>query len=247
MTLVYLTYLLALNPHIRERIQAELDAALSDRDHLLFVNELDRLQYLGVVIKETLRLHPAVSGDLPRWVPGGGAVIDGFFLPGKVPVVPLTGFVPPLTLLFRTDCNQLPALLDESHPRRFRARLRLCQPGSFHRRGTGHEAGVFCLLVWSSQLCWDEVCYDHAVCGKRFSLTPLPHSVSPTPSSRSSPPTSSAATRSRKVPVFLRVVAESNPLGHSLAPETTPASMVPTESFFTAPIAMATRVQLHPR
>lgn len=64
MTLVYLTYLLALNPHVQVRLQAELDGALPDRDHLPFVNELDRLQYLGAVIKEILRLHPAVPGKL---------------------------------------------------------------------------------------------------------------------------------------------------------------------------------------
>lgn len=62
MTLVYLTYLLALNPRIQTRLQAELDAALPDREHLPFVNELDRLEYLGAIIKEILRLHPAVPG-----------------------------------------------------------------------------------------------------------------------------------------------------------------------------------------
>lgn len=189
MTLVYLTYLLALNPHIRERIQAELDAALSDRDHLLFVNELDRLQYLGVVIKETLRLHPAVSGDLPRWVPGGGAVIDGFFLPGKT-VISCQPY----------SMNRIPDVFgqdsDSVNPDRFIDEAPAMKQASFaFSYGPRNCAGM--------NLANSELKIVAAYVFRRYKVT--------------------------------------------LAPETTPASMVPTESFFTAPIAMATRVQLHPR
>lgn len=41
----------------------------------------DRLPYLDAVVLEGLRCFPAIPMSLPRYVPGGGRTIDGFFLP----------------------------------------------------------------------------------------------------------------------------------------------------------------------
>lgn len=81
MTLVYLTYLLALHPQFQTKLQVELDSHFSDRDYIAVVSELDRLPYLNAVIKEILRLNPAVPGDLPRRVPKGGVVLENYVLP----------------------------------------------------------------------------------------------------------------------------------------------------------------------
>ncbi|KAL8276178.1 hypothetical protein RQP46_011436 [Phenoliferia psychrophenolica] len=97
MTMVYLTYLLALNPQVQERLQAELDAALPDRDHLPVVSELDRLRYLGAVIKEILRLHPAVPG----------AVLDGFLLPGGTTVTCQPYSINRIPAVFGDDADHL--------------------------------------------------------------------------------------------------------------------------------------------
>lgn len=85
MTLVYLTYLLGLNPGIQKKLQLELDANFA-ADYLPFVNELDRLPYLNAVIKEIIRIQPAVPGDLPRKVPAGGTVLNNYSLPANCTV-----------------------------------------------------------------------------------------------------------------------------------------------------------------
>jgi cytochrome P450 len=41
-----------------------------------------KLQYLQAIMKEAMRLHPAVGVTMPRHVPKGGAVIEGRWFPG---------------------------------------------------------------------------------------------------------------------------------------------------------------------
>lgn len=43
---------------------------------------LDKLPYLEAVIWEGLRCFPAIPMSLPRYVPAGGRVLDGYRLPG---------------------------------------------------------------------------------------------------------------------------------------------------------------------
>jgi hypothetical protein len=46
--------------------------------------EAQEMPYLQAVIKEILRMHPAVGTILPRLVPKGGATLAGVYLPEGV-------------------------------------------------------------------------------------------------------------------------------------------------------------------
>jgi cytochrome P450 len=46
----------------------------------------DKLRFLEAVIMEGLRCFPPIPMSLPRYVPAGGRVIDGYFVPGGVVV-----------------------------------------------------------------------------------------------------------------------------------------------------------------
>lgn len=64
---------------IQRRLRAELVEAgpVTGR-------ELDELAYLDAVVKEGLRCAPPIPMSLPRYVPKGGRMIDGYFVPEKV-------------------------------------------------------------------------------------------------------------------------------------------------------------------
>ncbi|TEY57352.1 hypothetical protein BOTCAL_0220g00050 [Botryotinia calthae] len=44
-------------------------------------NVVQRLPYLTAAVKESMRIHTMVPGVLPRIVPDGGVVLDGYFIP----------------------------------------------------------------------------------------------------------------------------------------------------------------------
>ncbi|KAG9255171.1 cytochrome P450 [Emericellopsis atlantica] len=60
---------------IQQRLQAELRASPDA--------PLDQLPYLDAVVLEGLRCFPPIPMSLPRYVPSGGRVIDGTWLPAK--------------------------------------------------------------------------------------------------------------------------------------------------------------------
>ncbi|EKV11269.1 hypothetical protein PDIG_51050 [Penicillium digitatum PHI26] len=59
----------------QHKLYKELSAAPADAP-------LDSYVYLDAVIKEALRCAPPIPMSLPRYVPAGGRVIDGFIIPG---------------------------------------------------------------------------------------------------------------------------------------------------------------------
>lgn len=85
-TLSGMLYHLCKNPKTMEKLRKELDeAALAGKisDPITF-QEAQALPYLQAVIKEGLRLHPAVGFTMPRVVPKGGKDIVGWHFPAGV-------------------------------------------------------------------------------------------------------------------------------------------------------------------
>ncbi|RKK93892.1 hypothetical protein BFJ68_g15369 [Fusarium oxysporum] len=76
-------YFLITSPKVLGRLRQEVakhqERALHPR-HFSF-KEVQGMEYLQAVIKEGLRLHPAVGQPLERIVPKGGATITGQFFP----------------------------------------------------------------------------------------------------------------------------------------------------------------------
>lgn len=80
-----LIYYLLKHPPAMEKLQAEIAEAdrsgnLSEIPQYREVNH-KAMPYLAACIKETFRIHPAVTISLPRHVPAGGAHICGQFFP----------------------------------------------------------------------------------------------------------------------------------------------------------------------
>ncbi|KAI0074974.1 cytochrome P450 monooxygenase pc-bph [Panus rudis PR-1116 ss-1] len=85
-----ITYHLAANPRVQEKLQKELDEALgSDDDPVAHFEQVKHLPYLEAVINEALRIHSPSGIGLPRVVPEGGLTVCGQFFPeGTVLSVP---------------------------------------------------------------------------------------------------------------------------------------------------------------
>ena len=84
------------HPQAKAKLRAEIaDMAAKGQvsDPVTFA-EAQHMPYLQAVIKETLRMHPAVGMMLPRVVPPEGARLAGWWFPGGV----RTLSVPPQTL-----------------------------------------------------------------------------------------------------------------------------------------------------
>lgn len=66
-----------------EKLVGEIDEAATRADFGEFVSwkAAKQMPYLDAVIKEALRMHPAVGQLLERHVPEGGATFDGHFIP----------------------------------------------------------------------------------------------------------------------------------------------------------------------
>lgn len=81
-TLIFLFYELALHPEKAEKLYQEVKG-LDDYDPKV----LQGLPYLNAVIKETLRLHPAVPTGGYRDTPPHGMTIGDTFIPGNTTIV----------------------------------------------------------------------------------------------------------------------------------------------------------------
>jgi len=85
-TLSSALYYLYTNPDKLAKVREEIDSQAAEgriSDPVTF-QEAQGLTYLQAVIKETLRIHPAVGTILPRVVPKGGVEMSGYYFPAGV-------------------------------------------------------------------------------------------------------------------------------------------------------------------
>jgi benzoate 4-monooxygenase len=85
-----ITYHLAHNPAVQEKLQKELDEHLGTEDAIVSTwDQLKKLTYLEAVVNEGLRIHSTSSLGLPRVVPEGGLTVAGkYFSQGTILSVP---------------------------------------------------------------------------------------------------------------------------------------------------------------
>lgn len=81
-----IVYFLMKNPRCMQKLRREIDdaRAAGELSETVTFQEGQKLLYLQAVIKEALRLHPAVGMPLARVVPEGGATLAGHFFPENV-------------------------------------------------------------------------------------------------------------------------------------------------------------------
>lgn len=89
------------NPAIRDRLERELREAFPDPKEVIPWQEFEKVPYLvcfsaytvcegnsnivqAAVVKETFRWASPVQGRLPRIVPEGGTVVEGYHIPAGV-------------------------------------------------------------------------------------------------------------------------------------------------------------------
>ncbi|KAJ5947552.1 hypothetical protein N7466_000567 [Penicillium verhagenii] len=75
-----LTYHLCQNPHVLDKLTAEVRLAFQS-DKEINLTSVNSLTYTLAVLKEGLRLFPPASAGLPRRAPKGGATIAGQWVP----------------------------------------------------------------------------------------------------------------------------------------------------------------------
>jgi cytochrome P450 len=99
-TLTAIIYYLMKNPACLQKLRLEIDTAEQEGriSSPLTFKEGQALPYLQAVIKEALRLHPAVGQILARIVPEGGAELAGRFFPAGVSYAITNPPLQPLTL-----------------------------------------------------------------------------------------------------------------------------------------------------
>uniref|UniRef100_A0A0D9UYJ7 Cytochrome P450 n=1 Tax=Leersia perrieri TaxID=77586 RepID=A0A0D9UYJ7_9ORYZ len=73
------------HPPAMRKAQDEIRAAFSDASHVT-EDHMDRLPYLKVVLKETLRLHPSNPLLLPRQPPADAQIL-GYIIPAHTRVI----------------------------------------------------------------------------------------------------------------------------------------------------------------
>lgn len=78
-------YFLTRHPQQLDRLQEEVRAAFQNESQMTD-SVLQSLPYLCAVIEEGLRMFPPTAFGLPRISPGGGATVDGHFVPSGVSI-----------------------------------------------------------------------------------------------------------------------------------------------------------------
>jgi len=93
-TVSYAMHELSQRPALQSTLRKELTTAelplMYPFQHQLLstsiLRKLDGLPLLDAITTETLRLHSPAPGPQPRYVPKGGTVIDGYFIPAGVTI-----------------------------------------------------------------------------------------------------------------------------------------------------------------
>ncbi|KAF4840775.1 Trichothecene C-15 hydroxylase [Colletotrichum siamense] len=80
-TLAATTYFLATHPEALQKLNDEVRSAFKSEDEI-DVNSVQNLPYMLAVLKEAMRVHPAVAISLPRSTPRSGAQVAGEHIPG---------------------------------------------------------------------------------------------------------------------------------------------------------------------
>jgi cytochrome P450 len=74
------------NPHVLDRLTAEIRGAFKDDKDITF-EKLVEIPYLTAVIEEGLRIFPSAPIGFLRTVPAGGDTVSGHWVAGGVCVV----------------------------------------------------------------------------------------------------------------------------------------------------------------
>ena len=64
--LLFTSYLLAKNPEVQRKLQEEIDANFSDDKKATYDN-VSELQYLDMVLSESMRVYPPIPSHIGRW------------------------------------------------------------------------------------------------------------------------------------------------------------------------------------
>ncbi|KAI9296937.1 cytochrome P450 [Neoconidiobolus thromboides FSU 785] len=80
-TLTWFFYNLTNHPDIYEKLEREINTIFQDKASISYTQIKSDCHYLNAVIHESMRVTPVAPGNLPRAVPKGGRVIDGYFIP----------------------------------------------------------------------------------------------------------------------------------------------------------------------
>lgn len=84
-TLTFCLYRLATNAEIQTALRHEILSSNEDSTSLAW-EVLRELPLLEAVINETLRMHPAVPGGMPRLTPKEGLYLESIYIPGGTTV-----------------------------------------------------------------------------------------------------------------------------------------------------------------
>lgn len=84
-TLSGATWLLLKSPEAFKKLAKEVRSRFKSQEEIT-IEEVNKLEYLIVVLQEALRYYPPVSTGFPRVVPAGGGSISGHYLPAGTSV-----------------------------------------------------------------------------------------------------------------------------------------------------------------